>query len=177
MTQSISQVEIDLPGVSRLHWGAIWAGVFTFIAIGSVFDLLGAAIFAGTANPSNATVSTGIGVGMAIWAIIVTIIAMYVAGRVTGSLARLDRSGNSAVQGMIMFGLSVASIMVLAAVGNAGTGAAAGMPHPLAQWSGLEWTLFLALFFGWLAAMGGASTANRALSRPAKPIQEIRPAA
>lgn len=168
--------EIVRPGVTRPHWGAIWAGVFTFMAIWSVFGLLGMAIFSSAANPNNTAVSTGIGVGMGIWAIILTVIAMYVAGRVTGGLAGLDRSRNSAVQGMIMFGLSVASILALAAVGNTAVRGGASTPYLLAQGTGMAWAGFLSLFFGWLAAMGGASTAKRVLRQP-KPVEEIRHAA
>ena len=36
--------------VSRPHWGAIWAGMFTFVAIWSVFITLGAGIFATSAS-------------------------------------------------------------------------------------------------------------------------------
>ena len=34
----------------RTDWGAIWAGVFTFIAIWSVFGFLGMAVFASAAG-------------------------------------------------------------------------------------------------------------------------------
>ena len=61
---------------SRVDWGAIWAGVFAFIRIWSVFGLLGAAIFASAANPQAAQPVTGMGWGMGIWAIVLTIIAI-----------------------------------------------------------------------------------------------------
>jgi hypothetical protein len=48
-----------VPVRRRTDWGAIWAGVFTFIAVWSVFGLLGEAIFASTANPNAAHPVTG----------------------------------------------------------------------------------------------------------------------
>lgn len=158
-----------MPYASRPHWNAIWAGVFTFMGIWSVFGLLGMAIFSSAANPSHAIVSGGIGAGMAIWAIILTIIAMYVAGRVTGKLAGLDRSANGMIHGMIMFGLSIASVLVLAAIGNtATTTTAQTMPAFLHAYAGLGWAGFLSLFFGWLAAMGGAATGQHKAFMPVR---------
>lgn len=62
----------------RTDWGAIWAGVFTFIAIWSVFGFLGMAVFASAANPRASFPVTGMSVSMGIWAIVLTIIAMYI---------------------------------------------------------------------------------------------------
>src|SRR5690348_15614621 len=72
---------------SGTPWGAIWAGLFAFVAIWSVFGLLGEAIFASAANPNSANPVSGMSVGMGVWSVILTIIAMYVGGRVTGALA------------------------------------------------------------------------------------------
>lgn len=71
----------------RVDWGAIWAGVFVFVGIWSVFGLLGMAIFASAANANTQNPVMGMSVGMGIWAVVLTIVAMYVAGRETGRLA------------------------------------------------------------------------------------------
>ncbi len=92
---------------SRTDWGAIWAGVFTFVAIWSVFGLLGLAIFASLGNPDVANRLMGMSLGMDIWAIVLTIIARYVAGRETGRLAAVGNRHDGLIHGMIMFGLSV----------------------------------------------------------------------
>lgn len=47
------------------------------------------------------------GVGTSIWAIVLTIVAMYVAGRDPGKLAVVTNRHQRWVQGMAMFGLSV----------------------------------------------------------------------
>ncbi|HZR63983.1 MAG TPA: hypothetical protein VFA85_02490 [Terriglobales bacterium] len=163
-------------------WRAIWAGVFTFIAIWSVFGFLGMAIFASSANPNAAQPIMGMSVGMGIWAIVLTIIAMYVAGLETGRLAAVTTRHDGLIHGMIMFGLSVASVIVLTVLAGSIFGpqtSAAGThsSYTLTLTADLGWMIFLCLFLGWLAAMGGASTgAGRRSSQKAQ-VQEIRSAA
>jgi len=166
----------------RADWGAIWAGVFTFIAIWSVFGLLGIAIFGKPGNPA-ANPLMGVTLGMDIWEIVLTIIAMYVAGRETGRLAAVSNRHDGLIHGMIMFGLSVIAVALLAVVGGGNTSAGTGpinVMHSgyLAGLSvNLAWTGFLSMFFGWLAAMGGASTGAQRRSQPERTPQQNRPAA
>jgi hypothetical protein len=173
-----------------MSWSAIWAGVFSFVAIWSVFGLLGMAIFASSANPNAAQPVTGMNVGMGIWAIILTIIAMYVAGRITGSLAAATTRNEGVNHGMVMFGLSVVAVLVITTLGGAalsggsGVNGSAHSPYILGVFAGLGWAGFLSLFLGWLAAMGGAagaasSTKHTALGRSdeTENVRQIRPAA
>ena len=164
---------------SRVDWGAIWAGVFAFIGIWSVFGLLGAAIFASAANPQAAQPITGMGWGMSIWAIVLTIIAMYVGGRVTGSLTSIANRREGVLHGLAMFGLSVAAALVIIVLAGNGvsstsTEAAVHSPYLLDVASGLGWAGFLSLFFGWLAAMGGASSGAQQKTTVEENVQPIR---
>jgi hypothetical protein len=149
----------------RLDWSAVWAGMFTFIGIWSVFGLLGAAIFASSANPSAARPITGMGWGESIWAIVLTIIAMWFGGMVTGRLASARDRNDGVVHGMTMFGLSMAAVVIIVLLGGMGvTGNAESAVHSsyfLNVISGLGWAGFLSVFLGWLAAMGGASVGSR----------------
>jgi hypothetical protein len=166
-----------------VDWSAIWAGVFTYIAIWSVFGTLGAAIFGSSAN-SNATHPLwNMGFGMGIWAVILTIIAMYVAGIVTGrwsvSMNRRDRMWH----GMAMFGLSVVASLIILAIGSnmtlstAPDGSVHG-PYFLSLISQIGWAGFIALFLGWLAALGAAASSGTPAKRQEeKTVQPIRPAA
>lgn len=154
------------------QWNAIWGGVFVFAAIWSVFETLGVAIFASSTNATR-----GIDAGMAIWTIILTIIAMYVAGRQTSRMAAPTTRNDGLIHGMIMFGLSVVGVLVLSAIGSAAT---ATSVHPLFSLRfvmGSGWASFIALLLGWLAAMGGASTLDRATITAAKQPVPMRPAA
>lgn len=179
---TISNQTQSLPQVRRsVDWGAIWAGVFTFVAIWSVFGLLGAAIFASKANPDAVRPVTGMGIGMSIWAIVLTVIAMYVAGLETGKLAAVTTRREGVTHGMAMFGLSVVAALVIIAIGgNSMNGAAAPSAHSayaLEIISGLGWAGFLSLFLGWLAALGGASSGAQRKVETEVMVQPIRKAA
>src|ERR1051326_7960286 len=102
----------------RTDWGAIWAGVFTFYAIWAVFGMLGAAIFASAANPNAANPLTGMSVGIGFWASILSIVAMYVAGRETGYLAAVTKPHDGLIHGMAMFGLSAIAAVVIGSLGR-----------------------------------------------------------
>ena len=157
---------------SRPNWGAIWAGMFTFVAIWSIFGTLGAGIFASSANPNAAAPIAGMNIGMAVWSVILTIIAMFVAGRVTAQFAGITNSRDGMLHGMVMFGLSVAAVLLIVVVGgsafsNTEVGGTAHNAYLLGTFADVGWGLFASLFLGWLAAMGGASTAHREFSHRA----------
>lgn len=164
----LNYAQENVPVISRPNWSAIWAGMFTFVAIWSVFSMLGAGIFATSANP-DATVPTGLSLGMAVWSVILTLIAMFVAGRVTGRLAGITNSRDGMIHGMVMFGLSVAVALVIGVIGNSGAQATGNTNNPylFGTFTDLGWALFASLFLGWLAAMAGASTAHREFSTTA----------
>ncbi len=167
----------------KTNWGAVWGGMFTFVAIWSVFGLLGEAIFASSANVNAAHPVTGMSAGMGVWAVILTIIAMYVAGRVTGDLAGVAARGEGAIYGTIMFGLSVIATIVLLGLGgtalssDAASAAGAHSSYVLTAFSDVGWIGFVALFLGWLAAMGGASSAVKTQIQSVNNVRDLRPAA
>lgn len=175
-------------GATRVNWGAIWAGVFTFTAIWSVFGLLGLAIFASNANPNATAPVTGQSAGIAVWSIILTIIAMYVAGLETGRLSGVASRHDGLIHGMIMFGLSVVAAIVLTTLagavlsGGSGVQGSAHNGYALGIFADLGWSGFVALLLGWLAAMGGGSQgAGRRITGVSNSrdtnVRDIRPAA
>ena len=172
---------------SRASWGAIWAGVFSFIAIWSVFGMLGGALFASSVNPNTASPVGGrMSTGMGVWSIVLTIVAMYVAGLVTGYLADItDRTGRI-MHGMAMFGLSVFAIVAMVVLGgsaisgNAGSAGATTDLHNPYMWSvfsDVGWASFMALLLGWLAAMGGAAQRTVRTAMEERVVGERRRAA
>jgi hypothetical protein len=149
-----------------------------------VFGALGVAIFATNANPNAGAPVMGQSVGMAIWAVILTIIAMYVAGRQTGRMAAVITRNDGLMHGLTMFGLAVVGLVILVSLGGTaiaeGNTAAASThsPYALSVVADLGWGGFCALFLGWLAAMfGGASGVERNVVRVQAEMREIRPAA
>lgn len=171
----------------RTCWGAIWAGMFTFVAVWSVFGMLGEAIFASSANPNAAEPVGGMSVGLGVWSTILTIIAMYVAGRVTAHFADVPDRAGRLMHGMTMFGLSVIGVVLMIILGGSAMSGGMGVagsthsPYMLTVFSDIGWVGFVALFLGWLAAMGGAAqggirTAASRTEQTAE-VRGMRPAA
>jgi len=161
---------------SRPNWGAIWAGMFAFLAIWAVFGTLGVGVFASSANPNANQPILGMSVGMGAWFVILTTCAFFVAGRITGRLARTQRSRDGAVYGLVMFGVTVSASLLLVLMGGFATGATIihGTAHNgyvLGDFSYLGWVTFCGFFLGWIAAMFGAATAHAALPRTRTAVQ------
>lgn len=165
----------DAPLRLVTDWGAIWAGVFAYFAIWAVFGTLGLACF-GSAGYAGVW-------GYGVWAIVLNVIAMYVAGVATGRNAAV-LSTQGVRHGLTMFGLANVGVVVLVAIGYAaGRALSAGTTQVQSgfNYAGYLWPLWIALFLGWLAAMGGArSGMNRhyesVRTENEEPIS-IRPAA
>jgi hypothetical protein len=107
--------------ISRLSWSGIFAGTFLFLAIEVTFGVLGVAIFTQAMNPNAASpVSPGVSIGSGIWMVVLSIIALYFAGklasRVSGSITR--NAGMYA--GLVTFGMCIFSsfLIMSLALGN-----------------------------------------------------------
>lgn len=155
------------------NWGAVWAGVFTFIAIWSTFEMLGIAIFSSSASTGT---GSGIDVGTAIWTIILSLIAMYIAGRATGHFAPVTDRYEGLIHGMMMFGLSVVAVLVLAELGRTVTNNNLNA-RGLTLSSALDWMIFGSLVLGWLGAMTGAAANTGRKVKSADNVRDIRTAA
>src|SRR6185312_1204482 len=165
---------------SKTDCGCTWSRVFTFVEIVIVFGTLGVAIFASSANPNTARPVLGMSMGIGVWAIVLTIIAMYVAGRETSHLAAVSSRHDGLVHGMAMFGLSVIAAIIVAAVGGtairSGTENVTITPYIFTLAADLGWVGFTSLFLGWLAAMWGAAS-GVVVVRPKAEIRDIKTAA
>lgn len=131
---------------------------------------MGVAIFA---SPDT----HGMSGAMAIWSIILTIIAGYVAGRQTSRMAALKTRNDSLMHGMMMFGLSVVGGFVLFVIGSTTTTTSLYPLLDLRLVMGTGWTSFIALLLGWLAAMGGGATLGSPTITEAKQAVPMRAAA
>ena len=166
----------------RMNWGAIWAGLFTFTAIWAVFGSLGFAIFASAATPQAAHPVSGMSWGIGIWSVVLTGIAMWVAGAATIRLARPASRGHKMVYANTMFGLAVAAVVILTAVAGATLAGGTGVnANPTGRYtlnivSGLGWGGFISLLVGWLCAMGGAASVTES-RRAERNVTPMRPAA
>ena len=158
----------ERPARHRADWSAVWGGAFIFAAIWTVFEFLAVAIF-GIAHWGSA---------IALWTIVLTIIAMWVAGMETARLAGYPTRQDGIAHGLMMFGLAVMGAilgMLLSATVRDSATVHDALSNGIAP--GMAWTAFLSLFLGWLAAMGGASTGIERKKELVKDTVPMRPAA
>jgi hypothetical protein len=161
--------------LGSIDWSAIWAGLFTFVGIWSVFELLGLAISPGA--------TAGAKVGLGIWSIILTAIAMFIAGRLTGSSLRLRGPYDGARHGMIMFGLSLTGAILLMMSGSVlladspAVNTSARTSDLVSVFTSSDWVPFATLFLGWLGAIIGASSGGPAKTEERSNVTQMRPAA
>lgn len=144
-------------------WAGIFAGTFVFLAIEATFGILGTAIFATASNPNVAVPTTpAMSTGLQVWMVILSIIALYFAGKTASKLLYGPADRNLGMyHGLVTFGMSVFTtfLIVAAAWGGSPASTAVGV-RPLtlggAIASGGEWWLFVALFLALVsAAIGG----------------------
>lgn len=157
-------------------WGAIWAGTFSFAAIWTVFGMLGISIFKSTGTLATPS-STGVSWGMGIWSIILTAIAMFVAGHVTARLGNTTTRRDAVIAAQTMFGLSAVGVLVFLALAGAGV---SGMATPYVGYAirTAGWFGWLGVLLGWACAMAGAASSQK--SRPLAgtgTVRDIRTAA
>lgn len=162
------------PAVDRYGtpWGAVWAGAFSAAAIWTVFGELGVAIFRTTGGLNT----TGVSWGMGVWSIILTGIALFVGGRVTGRMGELRTRRDAAMAGQTMFGLTAVGLVLTLAL--MGTGAnAAGPSYVGYAIRSAGWFGWVGVLCGWIGAMAGATGAQRIVRQAATPVRDIRNAA
>jgi hypothetical protein len=156
-------------------WSAVWAGFFTFVGIWSVFEMLGLAIFP--------AINAGGKVGLGIWSVVLTAIAMLIAGRQTGASARLAGRDAGVRHGMIMFGLSLTVAIVLMMTGSVlladfpAVNTSARSSDLVSVFTSSDWVPFATLFFGWVGAIIGASFSGPSKREERSNVTEMRPAA
>lgn len=99
------------PGWRRISWGAIFAGAFVTMAVFLTLQLLGAGIGASAIDLTGreTTSAASLGIGAAIWWLIMGLISLFAGGWVAGRLgwrpAKIDR---------ILHGLTVWSVFYVA---------------------------------------------------------------
>jgi hypothetical protein len=155
-----------------------------FLAIEVTFGVLGAAIFASGTNPrSPNAVGTGIEWGMGIWMVILSIIALYFAGKTAGKLSGATDRNHGMYHGLVVFGMSVfTTVLVFAlALGSTVQGTAQANPNTYSVRTiadviavGGYWT-FVALVLAMIAA--GIGGAHGVTQRPNLPASGERPSA
>jgi hypothetical protein len=122
----------DVVGVrTRISWGAIFAGATIALAVYLVLTLLGSAI--GLSIRDNVR-AENLGTGAAIWAIVSTILALFLGGWVTSQCTVGENQSEAVVHGIIMWGTLFAMMLWLVASGvRSGFTAMVGMANVTAN--------------------------------------------
>ncbi len=161
-------------------WSAIFAGTFAFVAVEATFGVLGAAIFASAANPNAAHPGTGMSLGMGIWTLILSIIALYVGGRTAGHLSGAIRKLEGMYYGLVMFGLSIVATIMIAGVvltpavsASTGTTVTTNGATVASMVSTGGWWLWITMLLGGIGAMLGGMNAVTEVRTPAE-VRDIR---
>ena len=95
-----------LPGVlSRVSWGAVFAGLVIATALQVVLTVLGAAIGLTALGGDDSGKAFGIGAG--IWALLVPLITLFVGGMTAGRLANVRTRGDGFMHGALVWGTSL----------------------------------------------------------------------
>jgi hypothetical protein len=100
----------------RLSWPGVWGGVFIGIGVGFLLSALGVAVGISAVDPTDIE-QKSLGLGASLWAIVSLLIALYVGGLASTRIsAVLDRTVG-AVQGALVWVLSVLVMTWLATAG------------------------------------------------------------
>jgi hypothetical protein len=91
--------------LSRVSWGAVFAGLVLATALQVVLTVLGAAI--GLTALDGADSGKAFGVGAGIWALLVPLITLFVGGMTAGRLANVRDRADGFIHGALVWGLSL----------------------------------------------------------------------
>ena len=91
--------------LSRVSWGAVFAGLVIATALQVVLTVLGAAIGLTALDGRDSGRAFGIGAG--IWALLVPIITLYVGGSTAGRLASVRDRADGFIHGALVWGLAL----------------------------------------------------------------------
>jgi hypothetical protein len=91
--------------LSRVSWGAVFAGLVIATALQVVLTVLGAAI--GLTALDDADSGRAFGVGAGIWALLVPLVTLFVGGLTAGRLANVRDRADGFVHGALVWGLSL----------------------------------------------------------------------
>ena len=127
----------DTPALlSRVSWGAIFAGTVIAVGVLILLGMLGTAIGFRAIDPQQGAAFDGVGLGAGIWWIVTSIIALGIGGYVAGRLSGIPDKNAATAHGASVWGLLTivmlwfATSTVGAAV-NTATSAVAGAANAI----------------------------------------------
>jgi ABC-type transport system involved in multi-copper enzyme maturation permease subunit len=115
------RTEDVLPVRSRISWGAVFAGLFTALAVSVLLSVLGTAL--GLTWSEHTSRGDYVSSGAAIWAAITGLVALFAGGLVTSMFTAGENKAEAVLYGIVLWGLMFAAV---AGITFAGTRLAVG---------------------------------------------------
>jgi hypothetical protein len=173
--------------ISRISWGAIFAGTVVAFVAQILFTLLGLAIGLTIVEPMTGQAPwEGIGIGAGIWWVVTALISLFLGGWAAGRLSGMPLRQDAMLHGVVVWGLItfISVFFAISGVGAVASGPLGTIQQAMRQMSGQvgqinqmdltggvmmsAWWAFAALLAGVIAvAVGAALGAPRDL--PASP--------
>jgi hypothetical protein len=120
-TGQVQRSEAGSLARDRVRWGPVWAGLVTSLTSLVLLGLLGLAIGLTTVNAGTAAAQGGpqqdVGLGAAIWGALTGIVAFLLGGYVAGRTAAVFSRGWGALNGALVFLVTVPIVLWLASQG------------------------------------------------------------
>lgn len=105
--------------ISRVSWGAIFAGGVTALAFMILFDFLGLGVGLLAVEPGGSgSALTSFGIGAVVFLVIAQILSMIAGGVVAGRMSGAPTLATAALHGAVVWALSTVAMVVLAAISS-----------------------------------------------------------
>jgi hypothetical protein len=106
MRNQLISIQNKFPKISRISWGAIFAGALTAIVVAFLLNLLGLGIGLTTIDPMTETKPfEGLGTGTLIWWGISNLAALFIGGMVAGRMSGLPANSDGGLHGFLAWAL------------------------------------------------------------------------
>ena len=168
----------------KFSWSGIFSGTFLSLAIEVTFGVLGVAIFTEAINPhSTNPIGPGIGIGSGIWMVVLSIIALYWAGKLASAHSAPTTRNSGMYAGLVTFGMCIFTSFLITAIALGGS---FGLHGSVASTSAITvadfivtggYWLFAALVLGMISAASGGihgSMAGNVRVAPERTIETKR---
>src|SRR5205823_5438107 len=107
------RTEDVLPVRSRISWGAVFAGLFTALAVTVLMSVLGMAL--GLTWSEHTSRTDYVASGAAIWAAITGLVALFAGGLVTSLFTAGENRAEAVLYGVVLWGLMFACVAGISA--------------------------------------------------------------
>src|SRR5581483_6032365 len=107
------------PGLQRVRWGAVFAGLFFTVVTQMLLTVLGLAIGLTAVDPRQGAPGEAFGWGAAIWAVLSLIVSLFVGAYMTGRLSNVSNRGDGALNGALTWAVSLVVMLYLVGSGAA----------------------------------------------------------